>query len=84
MGAFVAAGPRQVAGRRDRDDGPDQDDESEDARNPAHRKEHRQSGEREQARKHPRRDEGAVARRHQGVLACRRMHERVQILPDGL
>ncbi len=84
MGAFVAAGARQVTGRRDRDDGPHQDDEFEDARDAAHREEHRQGGEREQARNQPRRDEGAVAHRHERVLACRRVHERVQILPDGL
>ena len=78
MGAFVAAGARQVAGRRDRNDHPDEDDEFENAGNPAYRQEHRQGGERDKAGEHPRCDEGAVAHRHERIPACRRMHERVE------
>ena len=84
MGAFVAAGAREIAGRRDRNDRPRHEHELGDRGQPAERQEDRQEGERGETDEQPRRNEGAVARCGQRVLPRRRMHERVQIVPDRL
>ncbi len=84
MGGFVAAGAREIAGRRDRNDRPRHEDELGDRGQSAEREEDRQESERAETYDQPRRNEGAVARCGERVLPRRRMHERVQIVPDRL
>ena len=82
MRALVLAGAREEIGDQDRRDQPGEDHHLERARHAAHDQIDRERGERGEAAKQARRDEGAMARRRQRVLLRRRMHQRVDIIAN--
>ncbi len=83
MRAFIAAGARQEPGQQDRRDQPGKGRDFQRARRAAQCKVNRKGRERRQAADQPRRDEGAMTRSGQRVVARRRMQQRIETVADG-
>ena len=81
MGVLVTSGAREKKGDQDRCHQPAEDAEFERARHAAKGDIDREAGERGKAAEQTRRDEGAMARRHQRILLRRDVHQSVYVIP---
>ena len=84
MRALVAAGARQKPGQQDRRDQPGERGDLECGGRAAHRQIDRECRKRRQASEQPRRDERAMARARQRVVARRRMQQRIETIADDI
>ena len=84
IGAFVAAGARQEPRQQDRRDQPGECRDLDGGGRAAHRDIDRERGERRQAAEQPRRDEGAMARARQHVIARGRVQQRIEAIADNV